>query len=398
MSEDATGSLHDLAVVALVGANPRSLAVMAERVAEAAAADRRVAIFDLAGAFPAARGEGLLAAFRDGRSLSALARPIGPDDREWFAVGRGPEHDDAAIARHPRWAKLIAGFRATGALLILLLPRSLADIEWLTDQVDRVIAAPSPAAPAPARPSAPTPARTRGRVGVLVVLSLTLAAILVWNADLLPRRSARVSPDAVADAEARRALASSAVPAAAAVVAAGVAPDTVEVPDVANPADSAVAAHWGVVLFATNDRTDANLRLESVGANLTAGSIAPIVVGADGTRLYRVVAGAFPDRAGAEALRSQLRDAGHLPPTAGLVERMPFAIQLESALAVADARQRTRAWMARGVAAYALLDVERGVSVYAGAFESPEQGALLLAALRVEAPGAVLAYRVGRSF
>jgi len=391
VSELGSGSVDDLGVIALVGSIPQTLAVMAERIADAVPADRRVAIFDLAGAFPAERGEGLIAAFRDGRSLSALARPIGPADREWFVVGRGPERDDDTIARHPRWAKLIAGFRATGALLILLIPRSLPDSEWLTDQVDRVIAAPVATAAA-AAPPAP-PARPRGRQALLVLLLVVFAAIVNWQVAAPPRQATVAEREAIADADARRALVAAPPPAPQVV-----ALDTIVVPDVANPADSAAAAQWGVILFATNDRTDANLRLGSAGEDLSAGSIAPIVVGADGTPLYRVVAGAYTDRAGAEALRTRLRESGSLPPTAGLVERMPYAIQLETALSIADARQRTRAWMARGIAAYALMDVERGVSVYTGAFETPEQSALLLAALRDEAPGAVLAFRVGRSF
>ncbi len=407
MTEVGTGSVNDLGVIAVVGTVPRSLAVLAERIAGSVAPDRRVAIFDLAGAFPAARGEGLIAAFRDGRSLSALAQPFGPSDREWFVVGRGPERDDDAIARHPRWAKLIAGFRSTGALLILLVPRSLPDVEWLTDQVDRVIASPDPAATAAAvaaaaRPASPgeapeaaaRPTGWRGPVARPLAL-LTVAALLAV-VYLQPWRWGTAGPtsDELADADARRAM----VAATPAPPPAPVASDTILLPEVVNPSDSSVAARWGVILFATNDRTDANLRLESAGADATAGSVAPVVVAADGTLLYRVVAGAFTDRADAEALRTRLRDAGHLPPTAGLVERMPYAVQLETALGVAEARQRARAWMARGVAAYALADVERGASVYTGAFESPEQAALLLAALRDEAPGAVLAFRVGRSF
>jgi hypothetical protein len=392
VSEFTSGSLDDLGVIALVGTVPQSLAVMAERIADEAAGDRRVAIFDLAGAFPAERGEGLIAAFRDGRSLSALARPFGPADREWFVVGRGPERDDDTIARHPRWAKLIAGFRSTGALLILLIPRSLPDSDWLTDQVDRVIAAPVVAVPPPPAPTPPA-ARPRGRLALLLLILLLLAATVIWQVVPRPQQPTAAETEAIADADARRALVAAPPPAPQAI-----APDTIVVPDVANPADSAAAAQWGVILFATNDRTDANLRLGSAGADLSAGSIAPIVVGADGTPLYRVVAGAYTDRADAEALRTRLRESGSLPPTAGLVERMPYAIQLETALSIADARQRTRAWMARGIAAYALMDVERGVSVYTGAFETPEQSALLLAALRDEAPGALLAFRVGRSF
>jgi hypothetical protein len=73
-------------------------------------------------------------------------------------------------------------------------------------------------------------------------------------------------------------------------------------------------------------------------------------------------------------------------------------VRLATDLSPADARVQVQAWVIRGVAAYALLDEMGRAAVYTGAFASPDQAVPLLAALRDEAPGAALAFRVGRSF
>jgi hypothetical protein len=199
--------------------------------------------------------------------------------------------------------------------------------------------------------------------------------------------------EAVADSVALAQLvADSALPAPAVI------PDTLPVAIVANPADSSLAAVWGVELVATNDRADANLRLASAGTALSAGTLSPVLLGSDPLPLFKVVGGAFTDRAAAERLRDQLRASEVLSPETGMVARVPYAIRLDTALSLTEARVRAREWAGRGTAAYALVADDGRATVYAGAFASPEQAVLLLAALRDDWPAAVIAFRVGRSF
>jgi len=422
---DRADRLASISVLVIEGGDAGTLAAAAMATARATAPSRRVAMFDLAGAFDADEAHGLVGALREGRSLNTLAQPVGGPDREWYAVGRGPVPADADVATHPRWAKLIAGFRSQGALLILLLPRELAAGEHLMALADRAVSLPVEfqASDAPDEPAAwegapeeawdeeddlslppivltqreePPPPR-RPRQGRRVI-ALGLVAVLLllsygWLGGALRPTAAVARSESTADSAARSALVRQALPALPAVV-----PETLPLPEIVNPEDAARAAAWGVVLVATNDRRDANLRLESAGAALPAGSVAPVFVGGDLTQLYRVVGGAFADRAEAERLRLVLRGLGVLADQEGTVERLPYAVRLDSAGPAADARARARWWTARGISAYSLLAEDGSATVYTGAFASPDQAALLLAALRDEAVSAVLAFRVGRTY
>ena len=418
-------ALQDLHALLIEGGDVETLARAALTTARATAPTRRVAIFDLAGAFAATPGQGLVSALREGRSLNHLARPIGEGGREWFVVGRGPEPADDAVVSHERWPKLVAGFRSAGALLIILVPRELSGGSRLMELADRAVslppafegyAEPDPEVP-PSEPDTaadendddlalppivlthpPEPPQPPRRVPRAVVVFGALCVVLV--AVLSPRLIALVRPpstvpdaEAVADSVALAQLvADSALPAPAVI------PDTLPVAIVANPADSSLAAVWGVELVATNDRADANLRLASAGTALSAGTLSPVLLGSDPLPLYKVVGGAFTDRAAAERLRDQLRASEVLSPETGMVARVPYAIRLDTALSLTEARVRAREWAGRGTAAYALVADDGRATVYAGAFASPEQAVLLLAALRDDWPAAVIAFRVGRSF
>jgi hypothetical protein len=168
-------------------------------------------------------------------------------------------------------------------------------------------------------------------------------------------------------------------------------------PDLINPEDSARTAGWGVELVATNDRSDAISRLAD-NAGLSAATISPMLLGADGGTWYKVIVGAFVDRTGAEYLRATLRQGGTIDSDAGVVALAPYAFRLERGLASDAAKARVVRYVARGVAAYALLDDSGRANVYAGAFASPDQAVILLAELRAAGLEPELAYRVGRTF
>jgi hypothetical protein len=168
-------------------------------------------------------------------------------------------------------------------------------------------------------------------------------------------------------------------------------------PSLINPEDSSRTAAWGVELVATNDRTDAVSRLAG-NALPSVATISPVLLGADGATWYKVIAGAFLDRTGAEYLRATLRQGGTIDRDAGVVARAPYAFRLDHGLAREAAKARVVRYVARGVAAYALIDDSSRASVYVGAFASPDQAVILLAELRAAGLEPALAYRVGRTF
>ena len=173
--------------------------------------------------------------------------------------------------------------------------------------------------------------------------------------------------------------------------------DMLPVPGVVNPEDSIRVARWSVELVATNDRSDANLRLAEKSA-LQAGTLSPVLLGEDSVTWYKIVVGAFVDRTAAELLRRALRQVGTIEPDAGVVARVPFAFRLDTALTPDIAKTRATAYVTRGIAAYALLNDDGTATVYAGAFASPEQAVLLQAELRAAGINPQLAFRVGRSY
>jgi hypothetical protein len=351
------------------------------------------------------------------------------------------------MALNERWPRLVDGFRASGALLILVAPEDLnvaralaqhADVsrslvqrgdEFALDPLFPVRASlpPADAAPAPpvdattgaenvgessdkAMPVAESPStdvvpvddedrsgartsfaplvtqrRTSRREFHIAVASIaivmTFGALVLFK--FLPRNTATDASAASAgfgkDVEVN--------PTA----------DTVVVPAVVNPADAQNAAEWAVELEATNDRTDANLRLARTGA-VAAKTVTLVSFGDDPAPWYKIVVGAFSDRSGAELLRSMMRRTGTLDGDAGVVARVPYALRLDAGLTQSAARSQAEAYAARGIAAYALVGDDGHAAVYTGAFASPEQAVLLIAELRAHNVESVLAYRIGRTY
>lgn len=89
-------------------------------------------------------------------------------------------------------------------------------------------------------------------------------------------------------------------------------------------------------------------------------------------RIYhRLFAGAFPDRASAEAAMRRLVEEGRKDEARGWdVRPVPFAFRLSSGEDADGARDRVRDLRERGIPAYALPGADGGWEVYAGAYES----------------------------
>jgi hypothetical protein len=398
-----------------------------------------VAVFDLAGAFGTDDADGLIAAFREGRSLNALARPLTEGQDTRFLVSRGPGDLGADVLRHERWPKLIAGFRDAGALLIMVVPLDAPGIEMLGALADRAVDV-EPAADAETVatneslpvPDVVAPPGSEAEPGEPSAAREPPAPM----PDLAPREPAaaprgrkspplvRITPTHVPQVRARKIRLGVAAVAGLLLVLAGggwylanrngddtgedetgavglvpaIAPESLpDVPAIANPDDSALASLWSVEIITTNDRAAA---LAALGSNATvsAATIAPLLLRSESAPWFKVIAGAFRDRAAAEYLRATLRQSGALGIDAGVIARAPLALRLETGLAHSAAKNRVSRYVARGIPAYALAVTDNESNIYVGAFAGAHHAVLLLAELRAAGLSPDLAYRVGRTF
>jgi hypothetical protein len=437
------GPLDDVTVLVIAGEVPTAIAAVARGAAASVRAGRRVAVFDIAGAFGSDDADGLIAAFRQGRSLNALARPLDDGENERFIVPRGQGELSESLVTDPRWPRLIEGFRAAGALLLITVPLEFRGARGFAHLADRAFRLgirdgeprllPYPRTPDRVPDSDPladdgddreegppaleavavpveiahvpegsgrrtptfvvTPSRGVGIIPqrpavrwVMVIVGLAVVATAggwIWRARQAPPQKQ------VAAAERDSLTAIDTLP--------GLSADTLVVPDVVNPEDSSVAAGWGVELVATNDRGDANLRLAEL-TTLKAGTISPVLLGDDSAPWYKLIGGAYVDRTAAELFRHALRQVGQLEQEQGVVTHVPYAIRLDRSLLPDEGERKTAAYATRGVAAYALQQDDGRLTIYAGAFATPEQSVLLYAQLRAAGLSPELAFRVGRTY
>jgi hypothetical protein len=87
------------------------------------------------------------------------------------------------------------------------------------------------------------------------------------------------------------------------------------IPHAVNPTDSAAAAIFAVELMTTNTQAGAILKLQKDGAKLPAATFAPIMI--QGARWYKVMSGAYTNRADADSLLVGLRRRNVPRPVAG---------------------------------------------------------------------------------
>lgn len=82
--------------------------------------------------------EGMVDIFLYGSSIARSARPV--RGAGFYLISAGTYEADAeAIYLHPRWPKLVAGFRDASASLVLFAPLETADLHALSRWVDRVV-------------------------------------------------------------------------------------------------------------------------------------------------------------------------------------------------------------------------------------------------------------------
>ena len=423
-------SLDAVHVVLVLGDDPRRTALAALGVARAQSSHRRVALGDLLGdAEPIQQllnGEdlhGLSDSFVFGVSLNKIAQPV-PQYGELYVLPSGaevPAYED--IFTNARWKRLAAGFRETGALLVVAAPAHaahVADVVGLADgailvgeaqladvNVDKLLGrvrAPEPnedATPAsddvaiatgsPAPPwwrRLPVPPAA---AGIGLALAIALGGIGVWLA-ARPLASGH-EPSTVVR---RRNMGA----------AAGAVPSTLDslhadsagaratlIP--ANPGDSAAAAGYVVLLARFNTLGGVQIWLQANQRDLPGATFSPIIV--RGERWYRALAGSYATRAEADSLLAVLRQQGQLGAGYGEVLRAPLSFLVDSVKS--DAVPAMLKYFAgRGQAVYALRQADGSARLYADAFESPQDAALFIDEVRSSGIRPVLVYRIGRVY
>jgi len=423
-------SLDAAHVVLVLGDDPRRTALAALGVARAQSSHRRVALGDLLGdAEPIQQllnGEdlhGLSDSFVFGVSLNKIAQPV-PQYGELYVLPSGaevPAYED--IFTNARWKRLAAGFRETGALLVVAAPAHaahVADVVGLADgailvgeaqladvNVDKLLGrvrAPEPnedatpasddvaiAAGSPAPPwwrRLPVPPAA---AGIGLALAIALGGIGVWLA-ARPLASGH-EPSTVVR---RRNMGA----------AAGAMPSTLDslhadsagaratlIP--ANPGDSAAAAGYVVLLARFNTLGGVQIWLQANQRDLPGATFSPIIV--RGERWYRALAGSYATRAEADSLLAVLRQQGQLGAGYGEVLRAPLSFLVDSVKA--DAVPAMLKYFAgRGQAVHALRQADGSARLYADAFESPQDAALFIDEVRSSGIRPVLVYRIGRVY
>lgn len=403
--------LAGLSSAVVIGVDADASARVALGAARASASARRVAVADLVGA-PSALGAlagtadapGIIDSFLRGVSLNDIARPAADGTPSLFILPRGNESTlPEAMLQSDRWSRLAAGFAEAGALLLIVARAGTPALDALVRQTDGVVSVGDAEIPmewrviaqAGERVPVPTPAAvriqrrpsSRGRrvAAVVVGVLLVVAGVALWRQS--PRSP--VQPASAPPLDSRPQAAASPVSPPA---------DTVRVPDPVNPLDSAAAAQFAVELVATNTVAGANLWIRERGIQLAGLTVSPVLLGAAGARWHKVIAGAWRDRIGADSLLAALRNKDVLRAGAGAVVRVPFALLLEAGVPRSAANARVAALAARGVPAYALLQDDGSVRLFAGAFETAAAAVPFNAELRATGLAPQLAYRTGRTF
>jgi hypothetical protein len=411
---DALDGAH---AVVVLGHDPIATAAVALGLGRSQAKHRRVAIGDLIGDVGPLRQlvtdddpHGLTDSFLFGVSLNRIARQIDTIGN-LHILPSGTDlvvQDD--ILRSRRWRRLGSGFREVGALLLVVAPAAVPGVEDLVGMLDGVVlvgGAPSPVPNAPvlaevaspARPGAarratahpppavPAPRRRRWVIPVAAAAAIVaIAAFLGRNyfvrAETQPSTLRRDSAAASSDS----------------LMAGAPAVDSSPPLVIANPADSAGASAYAVQVAMVDTEDGAAMRVRTGGGDFPAGTYAPVSRGADRGTWYKVTTGAYADRDNAEQLLGFLRTRGLLPRGWGSVVRAPLALRLATAPSHTEAAALIADYQSRGIPVYALQQ-RGGVTIYVGAFESPEEASLYKATLKdTKNIDATLVYRVGRAY
>lgn len=443
-------SLRRFSFIAVAGGDRQATAEVALGIAEAQSAHRRVVLGDLLGdaeRYAAMRDEddahGIVEALDFGISLSRVTRPVAGNARLHFAPTGSLLPDYRDFLAHARWRQIAGSFAEAGDLLIVAVPIDAPGLEdfvhrsdglILVDSMaparidtDRVIAtirerrpsipvfipphgavmvdnppsrvtpvgmaAQGPAGPPPQRPSRasigaeamnqrPTGVFTAFAkpVGLGAGLSILGAVLIFW---LVSRPFDRTKPPVISGTQT--------------VVRTPDGPTIAGQPAEADPADSAGAA-YAVQIMAANTQAGAILKLQENSGSLPAATYSPVEIA--GRTWFKVLAGAYATRAGADSLLTSLRASGLLDSLSpGEVVRVPYAVRVDSVRrseTVDDLLTSLRT--GRQLPVYALEQEGGWVWIVAGAFETRSAADAYAEKIRAGGQPAMLVLRQGRMF
>jgi hypothetical protein len=419
-------ALDHFHAVVIVGDDENATAKVALGVGRAQATRRRVVVADLLGEAAPFQAllqtddpHGLADSFEYGISLGKVTHEVHGAGRLAVVPSGTAPIDYGRLLIDPRWPRLAATFRETGGLLVLAAPGDVPGLDRLVAATDgavlvgdtlparlpgsrvvRTIREPRPRHSGRRSGAAVVAATVRSwyqrrliGAGVGVALTLVLAGFGVWIAQrpldhsvarpITPPDSSR-NPGAVLGS-------------AASMVAAGsvAGPSRPALPP-ANPRDSAGAAAWSVELKSFATQAGAVMELEAQQTVLPAATFVPMVDG--DVRWFPLVGGAYAEKAGADSLLVTLRRQGMDPKRWAVIKWRPLALMLQSRLPADSAAEAVTAYVERGLPVYALRQADGSATLYAGAFESPDQATPLADALRASGLTPTLVYRTGRVF
>jgi hypothetical protein len=426
------GALAGKSAVLVTGRDPVAAAQVAIGFGRVASASRRVAIGDLVGDVAPLVAlldvddvHGVVDSFLYGVSLNKVAQPVtGSDNLFVLPSGTEPVVTEE-IFRSDRWRRLASGFREMGATLLLVAPADAPGLDALAGMMDGVVTVGDDAGEmatrfpvlaavslVPRRPtvvsesaserrgrargsrgrppivlssSAPEPSRSRWLLPLLLMLALAAGIGGAWW--LREQRRAASRPAPVRRDTSVALAATPAIPA----------PDTLAmILEPSNPADSANAAAWAIEIAKVSSEEGARLSAQKL-TTLPLTSWFPLHLATDpATRWYRVVGGAWVDRAAADSALAALTATGTLELPASVV-RAPLALLVGAALGTDSVRVRTARYAQAGIPVYALRQPNGSFNLYTGAFETPEQSMFLALALQKLDVVPTLHFRIGRA-
>jgi hypothetical protein len=410
-TRDVAPLVADRTCVVVVGELDDDAAHVALALANAHIRTRRVAIVDAVGELAPlqkllsrdARAHGVIDHFLHGVSLRNIAQPVNREGTLFILPsGAGPFEYDTLLRRE-RWRRMTMAFRGEGALLCIVLPRDAEGLAPFVEDTDGIVLVGDVEYPEPRHviarvprvgrmsadagivPAATAPAarflsrvtrQARSKRGVVlaggVFALLAVGALFAWDR----------GGDA-ADRDDQAGAVSASAQLAGTVVA-------------ADEGDSARAALYSVDILMLSSVTDASRHLNDRLATLPAATFSPVHLGADSSRWYRLLVGAWRDQREADSALMALRAAGVLEMGFGSVRRTPFAVRVADSITYSGAVTQAAALRAQGFPAYALGRDGDHAGVYAGAFETPSQAMPLLDMFKRAGIDATIAYRMGR--
>jgi hypothetical protein len=440
---DLAPTLDRCFAVVVVGSDSMATAEVALGIGRVQAEHRRVAVVDLFGDAPPLQAlltsddpHGIVDSFEFGVSLNRIAQEV-PGAGALFVIPSGTVPIDyPTMLANARWRRLAGGFREVGALLVLAAPanaESLAELVLSTDGAivvgdtvpadvpvaqtlawlretrrSSVASTPSeaPLAVVEAARERPREIPTRylaGAAGLLLTAGFIAAGVWFANRPFAsaprPRTSAR--PEA-SPLQRQLTPPPGAVPAvdtthrdtASNMVIAPLSADSFPLLVAANPRDSAKAAAWGVILETIRTKGGAIMDLRTRYETVPVGTYAIDVR----TRSFLLVAGAYPLRTAAESLLLDLHNHRVLAAGIGSVTSLPFAFLVQQDVPEADVPARLRRFAGSAHPVYALRQTNGVANLYFGAYESAQQAALAVPAVREAGLTPTLVYRIGRVF